>query len=77
MVIPTPAKPLSFLDNFQIEVFFLFYFQLIVKVSRTGADGGLPFGPEEERMKSRLESLEASFNKPSGIKVSVGLAKNG
>ncbi|KAK7574440.1 hypothetical protein V9T40_011631 [Parthenolecanium corni] len=42
--------------------------KLIVKVSRTGADGGLPFGPEEERMKSRLESLEASFNKPSGIK---------
>ncbi|XKL68867.1 hypothetical protein PGB90_006636 [Kerria lacca] len=42
--------------------------KLIVKVSRTGTDGVLPFGPEEERMKSRLESLEAYFNKPLGIK---------
>ncbi|XP_065216251.1 nuclear pore complex protein Nup54 [Planococcus citri] len=42
--------------------------KLIVKVSRTGAEGALPFGPEEERMKSRLESLEVAFNKPSGIK---------
>lgn len=49
----------------------MIYFQLIVKVSRTGTDGVLPFGPEEERMKSRLESLEAYFNKPLGIKVNI------
>lgn len=40
-----------------------------MKVSRTGAESALSFGPEEERMKSRLEALEASFNKPQGIKV--------